>query len=244
MRTVLLAGSSHPSLSKSLAQELGVGLGNCSIVKFPDGECDVQVAENVRGADVFLVQSLHAPVGEYLLELALMTDACHRAGAARVTAVVPYLGYARHDRRETGQEPLGARVMAELLSASRVERLICLDLHSAAVEGCFPQPVEHVSAVPVLVEALRAKLPKNSVVISPDLGAVKRAELFARPLGLNVAVVHKQRLSGSEVQAQGVVGEVAGCHAIVVDDMISTGVEPSRQESVSISTRLATIKEE
>lgn len=223
MRTVLLAGSSHPTLALALATEMKVALGACSVEKFPDGECDVHIVENVRGADVFIVQSLHAPIGEYLLELALMTDACHRSGAARVTAVVPYLGYARHDRRETGSEPLGARVMAELLAASRVERLICLDLHSAAVEGCFPQPVEHASAVPVLVEALRQRMPSNAVVVSPDLGAVKRAELFARPLGLNVAVVHKHRLSGAEVQAEGVVGEVKGHHAIVVDDMISTG---------------------
>ena len=222
MRTVLLAGSSHPELANTLSAELKLPLGACHVVKFPDGECDVQVIENVRGADVFILQSLHAPVGENVLELALLTDACHRAGAARVTAVVPYLGYARHDRRESGTEPLGARVMAELLVASRVERVVCLDLHSAAVEGCFPQPVEHVSAVPLLVEAVRAKMPANAVVISPDLGAVKRAERFARPLGLNVAVVHKQRLTGSDVQAQGVVGDVKGLHAIVVDDMIST----------------------
>ncbi len=223
MRTVLLAGSSHPSLSKALAAQLPLGLGACELHTFPDGECDVQVHENVRGADVFIVQSLHSPVGEHLLELALMADACHRSGAARVTAVVPYLGYARHDRRETGNEPLGARVVAELLASTRVERLICLDLHSPAVEGCFPQPVEHASAIPALVEALRGKLPLNAVVVSPDLGAVKRAELFARPLGLPVVVVHKQRLSGAEVQAQGVVGDVKGRHAIIVDDMISTG---------------------
>ena len=200
-----------------------MGLGECGLQVFPDGECDVQVLENVRGADVFIVQCLNSPVGDNLLELALMTDACHRSGAARVTAVVPYLGYARHDRRETGNEPLGARVVAELLAASRVERFICLDLHSPAVEGCFSQLVEHVSAIPALVEALRNNLPPNAVVVSPDLGAVKRAELFARPLGLNVVVVHKQRLSGDQVQAQGVVGDVRGRHAIIVDDMISTG---------------------
>ncbi len=223
MHTVLLAGSSHPALAKALAAELALPLGACSVVKFPDGECDVDVIEDVRGADVFVLQSLHAPVGEHLLELALLTDACHRAGAARVTAVVPYLGYARQDRRESSTEPLGARVMAELLAAARVERLVCLDLHSRAVEGCFLQPVEHASVIPGLVDALKSKLPANAVVVSPDLGAVKRAELFARPLGLPVAVVHKQRLSGAEVQAQGVVGDVGGRHAIVVDDMISTG---------------------
>ncbi|MBL9036883.1 MAG: ribose-phosphate pyrophosphokinase [Archangium sp.] len=223
MRTVLLSGSSHPALTQALAAELKVSLGACTVGRYPDGECDIDVAEDVREADVFVVQALHAPVGEYLLELTLLTDACLRAGAARVTAVIPYLGYARHDRRESGTEPLGARVVAELLAAARVHRLVCIDLHSRAVEGCFPQPVEHTSMVPALVEHLRAHVPEKSVVVSPDLGAVKRAEAFARPLGLPVAVVHKQRLSGDSVQTHGVVGDVAGRHPIIVDDMISTG---------------------
>jgi ribose-phosphate pyrophosphokinase len=223
MRPVLLAGSSHPALAQALAQELGWPLGAAKCQHFPDGECDVDVVESVRGAEVFIVQSLHAPVGEHLLELALLTDACHRAGASSVTGVVPYLGYARQDRRESGREPLGARVLAEQLRAARVDRLICLDLHSRAVEGCFEQPLEHASAIPALVEHLRARLPRDSVVVSPDLGAVKRAEAFARPLGLPVAVVHKQRLSGSDVQTHGLVGDVRGLHAVVVDDMISTG---------------------
>lgn len=223
MHTVLLAGTSHPTLAHALGQSLGMPLGEATIERFPDGEVQLSVPPSVRGAEVFVLQSLHAPVGEHLLELALMADACHRAGAVAVTAVVPYLGYARQDRRELGTEPLGARVVAELLSAGRVNRLACLDLHSRGVEGCFLQPVEHVSMVPTLVEAVRASLKAPAVVVSPDLGAVKRAEAFARPLGLPVAVVHKQRLGGDAVQAQGVVGEVKGRQPIVVDDMISTG---------------------
>ncbi len=223
MKTVLLAGSSHPVLAAALSRELGLPLGACTHERFPDGESAVEVTEDVRHAEVFVVQSLHAPVGEHLLELALLADACRRGGASSVSAVVPYLGYARQDRRESGKEPLGARVMAELLAAGRVERLVCVDLHSRAVEGCFLQPVEHASVIPALVEHLRARVPQPAVVVSPDLGAVKRAELFARPLGLPVAVVHKTRLSGAEVQARGVVGEVKGRHAVVVDDMISTG---------------------
>lgn len=223
MRTVLLAGSSHPGLAKELAAELKLAVGSCGIERFPDGELDVQMKENVRDADVFIVQSLHAPVGEHLLELALMSDACQRQGAASVTAVIPYLGYARHDRRVSGAEPLGARVVAELIAAGRVDRVICLDLHSRAVEGCFPKPVEHADAVPLLIEHVRSTLTLPAVVISPDLGAVKRAEAFARPLGLSVAVVHKQRLTGADVKANGVVGDVAGRNVIVVDDMISTG---------------------
>lgn len=223
MRTVLLAGSSHVALASDLAQELSTTLGARRIERFPDGELDVAVDADVRGAQVFIVQALNAPVGENLLELALLSDACQRLGAANVTAVIPYLGYARQDRREKGREPLGARVVAEMMAAGRVDRAICLDLHSRAVEGCFPRPVEHANAVPSLIEHVRARMLTPAVIVSPDLGAVKRAESFARPLGLPVAVVHKQRLSGSDVQAHGVVGEVAGRHVIVVDDMISTG---------------------
>ena len=178
MRSVLLAGSSHPSLAADLASVLGTPLGRCTVERFPDGECDVDLHDNVRGAEVFVVQSLCAPVGEHLLELALIADACRRGGASKVTAVVPYLGYARQDRRDAGREPLGARVVADLLGSAHLERLICMDLHSRAVEGCFPLPVEHASAIPALTEHLKRRLPPNAVVISPDLGAVKRAEAF------------------------------------------------------------------
>jgi len=223
MHPVLIAGSSHPQLAAEVAAELRVPLTACTVEHFPDGELDICLTGEVRGAEVFIVQSLHAPVGEHLLELALMSDACQRAGAASVTAVVPYLGYARHDRRVSGREPLGARVVAELIAAGRVDRVICLDLHSRAVEGCFPRPVEHADAVPALIEHVRARIGQPAVVVSPDLGAVKRAEAFARPLGLPVAVVHKQRLSGEEVKAQAVVGDVEGREVVIVDDMISTG---------------------
>jgi ribose-phosphate pyrophosphokinase len=223
MKTILLAGSSHPDLARDLAGELELPVGECRLARFPDGECEVRLVEPVRGADVFVVQSLHAPVGEHLLELSLMADVAHRGGARSVTAVIPYLGYARQDRREAGTEPLGARVVAELLAAGRVDRVVCLDLHSRAVEGCFPRPVEHANAVPALIEHVRGRLELPAVVVSPDLGAVKRAEAFARPLGLPVAVVHKQRLSGEDVKAQGVVGDVHDKHVIIVDDMVSTG---------------------
>jgi ribose-phosphate pyrophosphokinase len=223
MRPVLLAGSSHPELALAVGRELQLPLAERSLERFPDGELDIQLTADVRGADVFVVQSLHAPVGEHLLELTLLTDACQRGGAASVTAVVPYLGYARHDRRVSGREPLGARVVAELIAAGRVDRVVCLDLHSRAVEGCFPKPVDHADAVPSLIEHVKRHIESPAVVVSPDLGAVKRAEAFARPLGLPVAVVHKQRLSGDQVRAQGVVGEVEGRHVVVVDDMISTG---------------------
>lgn len=222
MAFTLLAGSSHPALAHELARQLGVSLGECSIERFPDGESQIEVQCAVRGQEVFVLQALCAPVGEHLLELTMMADAIHRGGARSVTAVVPYLGYARQDRRELGREPLGARVMAELLSAGRIDRLVCLDLHSRAVEGCFPQAVEHASAVAALAAQL-ADVPRPAVVISPDLGAVKRAEAYAQLLDLPVAIIHKQRLTGSDVSVRGVVGAVKGLFPVVVDDMISTG---------------------
>ncbi len=218
----LLSGSSHPALAKAVGEALGVPLCPISTERFPDGEWSIDIAEDLSGHTVVMVQSLCAPVGEHLLELALLSDVCRRKGAARLVAVVPYLGYARQDRRETGREPLGARVMAQLLAQCRLDRLVCVDLHSRAVEGCFEEPVDTVSAVPRLAEAL-----KNSsgpmVVVAPDMGAVKRAERFASLLDVPVAVVHKQRLTGATVAARGVVGDVSGRHAIVVDDIISTG---------------------
>lgn len=223
MNGLVISGTAHPALSAALARQAGLEQLECHIERFPDGELDVEVPAAVRGRTIYLCQPLRGMVGEAVLELALLADAARRGGALGVTAVVPYLGYARQDRRERGKEALGARVVAELLGASRIARLVCVDLHSRAVEGCFDWPVEHASGVPALVDRLQGSLPKDAVVISPDLGAVKRAEAVARPLGLPVAVVHKQRLSGDRVSARGVVGEVSGRHAVVVDDMISTG---------------------
>jgi ribose-phosphate pyrophosphokinase len=196
--------------------------GRCVTSLFPDGEHHVEVAEEVRGCDVYLLQPLGPPVDANLMELLLLVDACRRRGAARVTAVVPYLAYARHDRRETGREPLGARLVADLIRVSGVDRLVAVDLHSPAVEGCFNIPVEHLSAMPLLADHLARTATPGSVVVSPDLGAVKRAERYAGQLKLPVAVVHKYRMSGSQVQARSITGEVKDCAPILVDDMIST----------------------
>jgi ribose-phosphate pyrophosphokinase len=222
MRVVLMSGSSHPSLGAAVAQVLDVEQGRCVTARFPDGEHHVEVAEEVRGCDVYLLQPLGPPVDANLMELLLLVDACRRRGAARVTAVVPYLAYARHDRRETGREPLGARVVADLIRVSGVDRLVAVDLHSPAVEGCFNIPVEHLSAMPLLADHLYRTAKPGSVVVSPDLGAVKRAERYAAQLKLPVAVIHKYRTSGSQVQARSITGEVKGCSPILVDDMIST----------------------
>lgn len=222
MDSILFTGSANRPLGERLSRELGVRLGQCTLERFPDGEVHVEVQEEVRERNVWLLQSTEAPVGENLLELLLLADACWRAGARRMTAVVPYFGYARQDRRTRPGEALGGRLLAELVSRARFERLVAVDLHNPALEGCFGMPLEHVSAVPALVEALRPYA-QGAVVVSPDLGAVKRAETYSRLLGVPMAVVHKSRQSGAEVSVQGLVGEVKGLRPIVVDDLISTG---------------------
>jgi ribose-phosphate pyrophosphokinase len=217
----LFIGGANPDLGKEVAKELGVAPGECIIEKFPDGEHHVEVLEDVRGRDVFILQSLRSPPGEHLLELLLLADAARRIGASRVVGVVPYLAFARQDRRDSESQPMGAKLMADLIG-TRVDRAVVVDLHSPAVEGCFPVPVEQLRCDELLIERLKREKHPKAVVVSPDLGGVKRAERFARALKLPVAVVHKSRISGSEVTAESIVGEVRDCVPLLVDDMIST----------------------
>ena len=218
---MVLSGSLHPLLGAALARELG-GSASCTIDRFPDGELHIAV-EGVQGRDVFIVQPLAAPIGEALLELVLIADACRRTGARSVSAVIPYVGYARQERRTHEGQPLGARVIARLVSTGDFARVMVVDLHAAAIEGFFSSIVDHLSAVPLLAEALAARPPDDGVIISPDLGAAKLARRFAARLKLPVAIVHKTRLSGSDVAIEDIVGDVRGRRPIIVDDMISTG---------------------
>jgi len=223
MSLKILAGSGNPALAESIPGKLGVKLTQRILERFPDGELHIELQESVRGQEVYLVQPTCPPVDEHLLELLLLADACRRAGAIHLTAVIPYFGYARQDRRAHGREPLSARLLADLLVSSGIQRLVAVDLHSQGVESAFAIPVEHVSAVPLLAEAVRSSVSRNAVIVSPDLGAVKMAERYARILDLPVAIVHKTRLSGAEVAVQRIVGDVRGKEILVVDDMISTG---------------------
>ncbi len=221
MERALLAASAHPGLAGAVAGALGEELLPCQSARHPDGELAVRVDERVRGRDAYLLGPLGPPVEASLLELLLIADACRRAGAARVTGLVPYLGYARGDRRGAGGEPLAARLVADLLGA-RLDRVVAVDLHQPAAEGFFGVPLEHLSAVPLLAEAVRDRAAR-AVVVSPDLGAAKLAERFAGILGLPVAGVHKERLGGGSVRALAVRGEVRGLSPLVVDDMVCTG---------------------
>jgi ribose-phosphate pyrophosphokinase len=222
MQLTILSGRANPALAGAVASALGVEPGRCTIEGFPDGELQVEVHDDLHGHDVYLIQPTSPPVSEHLMELLLLSDACRRAGAAHVAAVVPYFGYARQDRRVHGKEAVGARVVADLLS-TRLERIVAMDLHNPAIEGFFGIPVEHLSAVPLLADVLGRGDLKDRILVAPDLGAVKLAQHYANLLKLPVAYIQKVRHSGTKVNVLNVVGDVYGRSPIVVDDMISTG---------------------
>jgi ribose-phosphate pyrophosphokinase len=221
MRFAIVSGSAHPELAEAACALLGVAPVARTVECFPDGERRVAVTGAVRDRTVYVVQPLSPPADVHLVELLLLADGCRRAGAARVVAVIPYLAWARQDRTLTEGEPHSARLVADLVS-SRADRALVVDVHSAAAEGFFSIPVDHLSAAPVLARALEADV-RDAVVVAPDLGAVRRADLFGALLGAPVAYVHKTRVSPREVRAGIVAGDVSGRAPILVDDMISTG---------------------
>jgi ribose-phosphate pyrophosphokinase len=218
----ILSGSAHPALAEAIATRLSTQSSPARVERFPDGELR-PVVEHGRGADVYVIAPTGPPVNEHVVELLLMLDACRRSGAARVTAVVPYFGYARQDRRSRAGEAVGARVIADALATAGAQRLVIVDPHTVALEAMCAMPVEMLTAVPGLAAALTPLVPSGAVVVAPDLGAVKLAEHYAARLGASVAVVRKTRVSGTRVRAEELAGDVEGRAAIVVDDMISTG---------------------
>jgi ribose-phosphate pyrophosphokinase len=223
MSLKIVAGSANCALGEAVAKKLGLDLVGRVVERFPDSEMHVEIRESVRGYDVYIVQPTCPPVDEHLIELLLIADACRRAGADRLTAVIPYFGYARQDRRARGREPVSARVMADMIRAGGLDRVVALDLHGATLEGVLSIPLEHLTAVPLLAEAARSSVGSGTVVVSPDLGAVKLAERYGKILRLPVAIVHKTRLGGAEVAVRNITGEVKGKPVLIVDDMITTG---------------------
>jgi ribose-phosphate pyrophosphokinase len=221
-RLTIFAGPASLGLGSRVCGLLGTSPAAYDCRRFPDGETQVDLRDSVRGHDVYLLQSTSPPVEQHLMELLLLADACRRAGAARLTGVIPYFGYARQDRR-THRRSLGGRVAANVIAAAGFDRLMLIDAHSPAIEGFFDTPTDHLTAVPLLARAVGPSVGENTVIVSPDLGAVKLARAYATDLHVPLAFVHKTRLNGEAVEAHGVIGEVRGRLPILVDDMLSTG---------------------
>lgn len=221
----IIAGNSNPELAQSVATHLKTSLCKVAIKRFSDGESFVRIEENIRGADVFVLQSTCAPANENLMELLVIIDALKRASARRITAVIPYYGYARQDRKDSPRTPISARLVADLLQAAGTHRVFCLDLHAAQIQGFFNIPVDHLFAAPVLLPRIREILNETGnepVLISPDAGGVERARAFGKRLDCSLAVVDKRRDAPGQIAEVNIIGQVKGKEAIILDDIVDT----------------------
>src|SRR3989442_4577279 len=218
----IFGGTANTALTNELGKYLDCELGKSSVTRFSDGEIYFQILENVRGADVFIVQPTCPPVDANLIELFLMIDAFKRASARRITAVLPYFGYARQDRKDKPRVPISSKVVSDLLVASGTDRLLTMDLHAPQIQGFFSIPVDHLFAAPVLVEYFQKLALPNLTVVSPDAGGVERARAFAKRLKAELAMVNKRRLEANVAQVMNVIGDVEGQTCLVVDDIIDT----------------------
>jgi ribose-phosphate pyrophosphokinase len=228
----LFAGNSHRALAHEIAEELRCPLGSALVSTFRNGEIRIRIEDNVRGSDVFVVQSLCPPIHHHIWELLLMLDALKRASAHRITAVVPYYAYARQERKTAGREPISARVLANMITSAGADRLLTMDLHAPAIEGFFDIPVDHLRAVKLLAEYFRERDLPDAVVVSPDVGGVARANDFRQRLGLPFAIVAKHRPRPDQSEVLEIMGDIRGRPVILLDDMISTGgtmIEAARQ---------------
>jgi ribose-phosphate pyrophosphokinase len=219
----LIAGSAHPELARAISREVDVPLCDAQVGRFPDGEIDIKINDDVRGADCFVIQPLCPPVNENWIELLLLLDCLRRASAGRVTAVMPYYGYARKDRKDEGRVPISAKVVANTLTQCGADRLLTIDMHAAQIQGFYDIPVDHLYAKPVLLLAIEEMNIEHPVVVTPDVGGIKMARSYAKALGADLAIVDKRRISGSKVAVEHMIGDVDGRNVIIVDDMISTG---------------------
>ncbi len=217
----IFTGNAHREMAKDIAAYLGLPLSRADIKKFSDGEIFVEIKENVRGTDVFVVQPTCTPVNDHLMELVIMVDALRRASARRITAVVPYYGYARQDRKNAPRVPITAKVVAEMFMAVGVRRVLCMDLHAGQIQGFFNIPVDHLYAAPVMLKYIQENF-NDVVMVSPDAGGVERTRAFAKRLNSDLAIIDKRRDKPNECQAMNVVGDVEGKTAVLVDDMVDT----------------------
>jgi ribose-phosphate pyrophosphokinase len=221
--TVLFTGNANPALAQEMARNLGVELGKATVGRFSDGEVTVEIQQNVRARDVFVMQSTCAPTNENLMELLIMVDALKRASARRITAVIPYFGYARQDRRPRSMRvPISAKVVANLLETVGVERVLTMDLHADQIQGFFDIPVDNIYASPVLLSDLKSKAYPDLVVVSPDVGGVVRARALAKQLGTDLAIIDKRRPKANVSEVMHVIGEIDGRNCVIMDDMIDT----------------------
>jgi ribose-phosphate pyrophosphokinase len=218
----LFTGRANRQLAEDICKYLQIPLGRGQTELFPDGELIVRVDEDVRGRDCFVVQPTSHPVNAHLMELMIWIDTLKRASANRVTAVIPYFGYARQDRKDEGRTPITAKLVANLLERAGADRVVSVDLHAAQVQGFFDIPVDHLSAMPVFAKWIRSLKLKNTVFVSPDVGNVKRAQVYANRLGGEISIIDKRRKSGTETKAMHIIGDVEGKNVLMVDDMITT----------------------
>ena len=222
----VFAGSAHPELAKEIGACLGVNLGQARLRRFPDTEVSFQIEENIRGADVFVVQPTcatgSASVDQHLMELMIMTDAFRRSSAARITAVIPYYGYARQDRKDKPRVPISAKLVANVLSASGVNRVLTMDLHKAQIQGFFDIPVDHLFAAPVIIDYLAREEAQKLTLVAPDAGGAERARAYAKRLGGGLAVIDKRRSEDGTAEVMHVIGEVEGRTCIIQDDIVDT----------------------
>lgn len=220
---IVFSGTANPELAAAVASEAGIRLGTCQVERFPDGESSVRLLESVRRKEVYVVQPTCPPVNDHLVELLAFADSCRRSAAARVTAIVPYFGYSRSDKRHGRREPIAASMVASILQVVGIDHVITIDLHTTQIEGFFHIPVDTLTAVPTLCSSFAETLPEGTVVVSPDAGRVTLATSYAGCLGLPMAVLHKRREDGTETHVTHLVGEVEGRTCLLIDDIISTG---------------------
>jgi len=221
-RIKLFAGSSNPALAQSVATYLDIDLGKAEVGTFSDGEVMVEIGENVRGSDCFVLQSTCSPANTHIMELLIMVDALRRSSAARITAAIPYYGYARQDRKVRPRVPITAKLVADLISTPGTDRVLCIDLHAGQIQGFFNIPVDNVYATPILLQEIRTRFPGPQTIISPDAGGVERARAYAKRLGADLAIIDKRREAANVAEVMNIVGDVKGKNCVIVDDMVDT----------------------
>ena len=218
----IFSGNANVPLAREICNSLDIPLGKANVKKFGDGEIQLEIEENVRGMDVFIVQSTCTPVNVSLMELLIMMDAIKRASAERITAVIPYYGYARQDRKVAPRVPITAKLVADLITTAGADRILTIDLHAGQIQGFFNIPVDHLYAAPVMVEFIKSKFANNLVIVSPDAGGVERARAFAKRLGASLAIIDKRRTKPNESNVMNIIGEIKGTTALLLDDMVDT----------------------